>query len=184
LREEIPLKLSLICLAVFVFAFVTGYLADGAYSSKTVSLIGEQLSFVVNLPPPMLTAAIFANNLVKTMAAMLLGVLLGLPSLLFIWVNGFILGLIGFEAVQRKGIIYLMAGVTPHGVFELPAAILSAALGLKLGALTLARLRGVREPLKPHLSLCFKTYFTVIAPLLAFAAVVEVYVTPLILSLL
>ena len=72
----------------------------------------------------------------------LLGLGLGLIPLLVVTSNGFLLGVVAYGAVQQSGLLFLAAGILPHGILELPAVLVSIAIGFRLGyllALTLAR---------------------------------------------
>jgi len=78
----------------------------------------------------------------------------------------------------------IMAGTLPHGIFELPAVILAAALGLSGGVRLINKIRGrgdysVREKVTKNL----RFFITFIVPLLLIAAIIEVFVTPLIIAM-
>jgi stage II sporulation protein M len=82
---------------------------------------------------------IFINNLIATGFALFAGAVLGLGSLLVIGVNGFIFGyvvtslfVISNTSVSRT-ILFVLAGIVPHGIFELSAFFIAGAMGLKLG---------------------------------------------------
>jgi len=69
-------------------------------------------------------------------------------------------------------------------VIELPAVFLGTSVGLRLGVHGWRRLKGKADKtLLAELADGLRIYFTVILPLLLVAAAVEVYVTPLIVSL-
>lgn len=48
--------------------------------------------------------------------------------------NGFIMGFV-MESLQRKGqdALFMLKGLTPHGIFELPALFIAGAAGLRIG---------------------------------------------------
>ena len=70
--------------------------------------------------------------------------------------------------------------VLPHGVFELPAAIIATALSVRLGAVFMSPPEGmtVSQGWLRGLADFVKMFVAVVVPLLALAAVVEVHVTP------
>jgi uncharacterized membrane protein SpoIIM required for sporulation/ABC-type transport system involved in multi-copper enzyme maturation permease subunit len=94
------------------------------------------------------------------------------------------LAVIFFLLVQAAPIynpvLFFVAGVLPHGVLELPAAIIATALAVRLGATFISPPRGmtVGEGWLWALADFFKVFLALVLPLLALAAVLEVYVTP------
>jgi len=59
----------------------------------------------------------------------------------------------------------------PHGIFELPAIIISFALGIKLGSFVFAK-----EPwaeLRRFVINCIRIFFFIVIPLLVIAAIIE-----------
>jgi len=182
LKPEFPLGLIILSLLIFLGGLAVGYLSAEEISSQLTEVLGEELSFFAELPLPLLALAIFTNNFSKTLIAMLLGVLLAIPPVSFILMNGFILGVMSFEVVKYKGLLFLVLGVLPHGIFEIFAATLSTALGIRLGIAVYRRLRKRSFEVWHTLKLCLKTYFSWVMPLLALSAVIETCVTPLLLS--
>ena len=73
----------------------------------------------------------------------------------------------------------------PHGIFELPALILAFATGLYVCGQVTRLCRRDKEALHVWdcLLLMSRVLFLALLPLLAAAAVVEAYVTPLVASL-
>lgn len=130
-------------------------------------------------------AALFFNNL----RAVALGVLYGLIPFLFLpalplGINAMVIGLFASYYVQNgMSLLTFLAGVLPHGIFELPALVLGIALGLCLcrGLTDYVRknTKGVMVPLFLNLARVFLLW---IVPLLAVAAIIETYITPIILQ--
>jgi uncharacterized membrane protein SpoIIM required for sporulation len=79
-------------------------------------------------------------------------------------------------------LLFFSAFVLPHGLFELPAAIIATALAVRLGATFMSppREATVGEGWLWGLADFVKVFVALVTPLLALAAVVEVYVTPVI----
>ncbi len=75
---------------------------------------------------------ILNNNLKSSFFGMLLGIFLGISPIFVSIVNGYILGFIAEKSVGIEGFSVLWR-LLPHGIFELPAVLLSLALGTKLG---------------------------------------------------
>ncbi len=81
---------------------------------------------------------------------------------------------------------FILAYFVPHGMFELPAAILATAAGLRLGAAFVHRARNmtIGEGWLLALMDFIKLFVFVVVPLLVVAALVEVYGTPKIICLI
>jgi uncharacterized membrane protein SpoIIM required for sporulation/ABC-type Na+ efflux pump permease subunit len=79
---------------------------------------------------------------------------------------------------------FVLAYVLPHGIIELPTFILSAALGLRIGAALLAPPPGFTtgQNLLWALAAFVKTWLLVLLPLIGLAALIEGLVTPLIIA--
>lgn len=77
------------------------------------------------------------------------------------------------------------SAVLPHGVFELPAVIIATAAVLKVGAVLVTPQpdKSMGEVFLLSLADWFKIFIGLVVPLLAIAAVIEVYVTPLIIKM-
>jgi stage II sporulation protein M len=130
------------------------------------------------MPHWQLAAAIFLNNSVKTLIALLLGTLFGVVPVIFLFANGAALGVALSLSIRTRGLWTSLASITPHGVIELPAVFLGMSIGLMLGAHTLARLRRrCPTPIRTEISLALRYFSTVIAPLLLLAALIEAFVT-------
>ena len=85
--------------------------------------------------------------------------------------------------IQEKSLGYLLAGLLPHGIFELPAFIMGEAVALSFGtAVTLALFKKERRKLLlPNLRQNLR-YLVVALTLFLPAAIIETYITPLFLT--
>lgn len=79
---------------------------------------------------------------------------------------------------------FALANILPHGVIELPALILSAALGIRLGASVLYSPRGftIGQNILWSLANFAKVFVFVLLPLFLLSGVIEGFVTPLLAS--
>lgn len=130
---------------------------------------------------------LFANNLLASFSVMVLGIILGIPTLMGLFSNGILLGsvpvLLAGEGLPIIPVIIL--GIMPHGIFELPAFIISAAFGLKVGFHLIFPLPGKKRG--ESLMTIWREYWSVfplILKLLILAAVLEVLVTPYLLQMI
>jgi stage II sporulation protein M len=131
----------------------------------------------------LLLPIVFINNAIKALLLILIGILVGLPPILFIAVNGFVLGGLGATLESVMGWRYVLASFVPHGVIEIPLILLAAALGLTVGLESLKWLGRRESRVKLQLSNGLRVYVRWILPGLAVAAIIEVFVTPLLMGL-
>lgn len=137
---------------------------------------GRALAEAMGLDPVML----FFHNLQASGTAVLLGLapFLFLP-LLALFINAVVLGaalgsMFGFGMAAQ----WAVAGILPHGIFELPALLLSFALGFTLCRKLTARIcRRRARPLRA-IGCTLLMFVLFVLPLLAVAAAVECWVTP------
>ena len=177
----IRLTLSLL----FVLTSASSYyfaLENLELSREFVESLFTQFGFVVNLPHYLIFLIIFLNNSVKSLFAILLGVLL-IPPLFFVIANGLILGIVvGVKSVEI-GLMKTLLLIVPHGIIEIPAMIISASYGIELGLTVLKKMRD--ENVK--LSLVFQEkigkFVRYLLPAFFIAALIETYVTPIVANL-
>lgn len=169
---------------LFLISAVSGYYAalknqDGA--RVIVGQISQAFSFVKNWNSFYIFLFIFLNNAVKAFAILVLGILFGLAPVIFVFVNGFAIGMVIFVTSQKIGAEKVFLGLVPHGILEIPAILLAAGYGLWLGSIFYRRLK-YGEPFKENFFLALKKYFKIIVPLLFFAAIIETYLASYLLS--
>jgi stage II sporulation protein M len=185
IRQKVLVRNLVLATSTFLVSLVLGTLigrntAEGLMRQFGVVL--EPLASTGN-PSILLFLIIFINNAIKALGLVFLGILLGLPPLLFIGLNGFILGGFGSALESVNGWRYVIASFVPHGVIEIPVILLATALGLTVGIESLKWLVRRESRVRLQLSDCFKVYLRWILPGLAIAAIIEVFVTPLLIGL-
>jgi stage II sporulation protein M len=153
-------------------------------ASHLQELLQQFAKMFLGLTKLRLAAAIFLNNSLKTLLVILLGPLLGLAPVVFLIVNGAILGAVLPVVVESKGLWHSIMTIVPHGIFELPAIFLGTSIGLRLGLHPFRRLAGKADTtLLSELAHGLRLFFSIILPLLLLAAAIEVFVTPLLAGL-
>ena len=85
-----------------------------------------------------------------------------------------------FELLGMQPLPIFLAGVVPHGIFEIPALMIGSAMALYMGAsiVTPQLGRSMGEVILELFADWVKIFLGVVVPLLAIAAVIEAYVTP------
>ena len=137
-----------------------------------------------HLPAPVL----FFHNARTTVVFLLLGLVsfgtLGLALFIGnIALVGAVLG--AAQLVDYSPLLAFAAGILPHGIFELSAIFLATAAMLKTGAqlVTPQGDKSLGEMLLVSLADWFRIFIGLVLPMLAIAALIEIYVTPLLIKL-
>ncbi|MBD5160520.1 MAG: stage II sporulation protein M [Oscillibacter sp.] len=157
-------------------------------SAQVINFFMEQVeeSGAINEQGEMSVFSLLMNNwramLVSAVYGLIPFLFLPLLSLLY---NGLLLGILAV-LLQSRGVSILtyLAGILPHGIFELPALVLSVACGVVLCRNMCRMVTG--SPRKvPFMALAedlLRVLVLVIAPLTVAAAFVECYVTPVVMA--
>ena len=131
--------------------------------------------------------AVLTQNLRVLLAGTLLSVFtFGVMSLFFSSLPFGIIGfLLGQPAVQALGAGTFFIAVIPHSLIEVPAIIIATAAALRLGAVVTRPPdgHGVWDAWLMALADTIKVFIGVVLPLLIVSAVVEVYITPLLVRM-
>ena len=134
----------------------------------------------INIIPSYTFTSILINNLKVILANIFGGFLFGLPTLINIIYNGFMIGF------QVKGLFfigadlkYILITMLPHGIFEIPAMLIAAVAGFKIPyEITLYLLDKKEKPITEEDIKEFLKLAGISIVLIVIAAFVEVYITP------
>ena len=175
-------------IAIFLFGVGLAFgLATPAGVSGVISgdiaALGEQLASILALPKFLIVIFIFVKNVSALLLSFLLSPIFCLVPVVALIANGWVLSFISAIVVQQESLGFLLAGLLPHGVLELPALILGEAAALNFGTMAVLALFGKREKnlLLPSLRQNVK-YLLIAFALLLPAAIIETYITPLLLT--
>lgn len=122
----------------------------------------------------------FAKNNLFVLAVLVSGtVLLGLPTFVTTIINGVLLGIIIADiSAQGVGVVGMSLLLLPHGIVEVPALLLAAAVGLAIPRGLVAYFRGQRDQILSVTELAAYLQLVVIAiAMITAAAWVEANVT-------
>lgn len=100
-------------------------------------------------------STIYINNLSASLIAIGSGLFFGLFPIMMLVGNGLLLGVAvisGSVAANVNPIVLFITTVLPHGIFELPAIIVGAALGIRLGMALLRSILALFVPKRRELS--------------------------------
>ncbi len=182
------------CLFIAAFLFGIGFgagLGLGLTSPASIAgLLAEDIAALEELadrlallPQSSIFAFIFLKNVSAILISFALSPILCLTPVMALIVNGGVIGLVSTAVIQEESLGYLLAGLLPHGIFELPALIIAQAAALSFGTTaTLALFKKERrELLLPGLKQNLR-YLMIALALLLPAAIIETYITPLLIT--
>lgn len=179
-------NLSIILVVFFIISIFLGYELAHLYPVQIKEIIYKNLQDMLepakNYSSFKLFSFIFFKNLIVALVCVLLGIIFGIIPVLIILINGLILGIVSFIILEQFNAFVLMAGILPHGIFEIPALIFSAASGVWLWRSVWKRLLYDQGELKKEFLSIIKFFILVIMPMLAIAALIETFITPYILD--
>jgi len=126
-------------IAIFLFGIGMGF--GLATPLSIVNLMSEEIAALEELsrilaPFSVLTVIlIFIKNVSALVLSFVLSPILCLVPILALTVNGWLLAFISSAVVQEKSLGFVLAGLLPHGIFELPALIMGQAAALSFGTM-------------------------------------------------
>lgn len=156
---------------------------DASIGEELISLMNEEVfSHIASEHPAIVAANIFANNTETSLILFIGGASFGLITALILSVNGFVIGLVVEYVRQEQGLTVILAGVLPHGIFEIPALILAGMFGLLLGEELWRELHGTGDAISAARKYG-RQFLAIVLPLLGIAAIIEGFITPEIIQL-
>ncbi|MFH1404098.1 MAG: stage II sporulation protein M [Candidatus Altiarchaeota archaeon] len=170
--------LLMIAFTFMASGFVSGFVSYSSIRSVVPSLVSDAYSGIYSESQFSTLLNVFLRNIWATLIVVVSGVTILLPAGI-IFVNGFVIALVSCLAHER-GIGYgnVFLGMFFHGIFEVPALLLSAALGFRMGVSILkSSPQGRFNEFKKSVRDSGFIYLTVVLPLLLIAAVIEVFLS-------
>ena len=151
--------------------------------AEDINSLVELADFLASIPTWAIFIFILLKNISAIMISFIMSPFLCLVPVISLIFNGWLIGLVSVTILQEESLGYLLRGLLPHGILELPAFIIGEAVALSFGAaLILALLKKERRSqLVPHFRQNLK-YLGIALALLLPAAIIEAYVTPLLLN--
>ncbi|MDD5193982.1 MAG: stage II sporulation protein M [Candidatus Nanoarchaeia archaeon] len=148
-----------------------GFAFPNLFENQVLEIIKEILKQTEGLGTLEMVFFIIFNNLKSAFFGLIFGIGFGIVPFFMALSNGYVLGFVMNKSVLNGGILTLWK-LFPHGVFEIPAVLISMGLGLRLGVFLFnKRLRqnGFKELVKSSL----KIFLLIVIPLLVVAGIIE-----------
>jgi stage II sporulation protein M len=125
---------------------------------------------------------LFANNLQACILLFLGGTSFGILTIFIMSLNGIVIGAIMEMVHKDHTALFVAAAILPHGIFEIPAFIIAGALGILLAQSLIAEWYGSGDAATDarRFGRLFVLY---VLPLVAIAACVEAFITPVVIHL-
>ena len=171
-------KIIAFCSALFLLSFVLGIIYPGIFPHYQEKLIGDILTGAEDRRLFGLISYIIFTNLKASLLGAFTGLAFGLVPLGLLVLNGYLIGAVTSK-VLNTGIENFLFSFLPHGIFEIPAAIISYTLGIWIGLILIEGVKNRVPWKKLLLSLlnaykrAFWVYLCIIVPLLLIAGVIE-----------
>lgn len=173
-----------IVLALFIAGLLIGFIIPEAAKLWLLDIVFSKFADILQDADAVSTLGlrIFINNLIVTALLFISAVFIFPPVLILIF-NGMIIGMFmdlsyQLDALNPGTLITTLLSMIPHGIFEIPAFILSAVFGVNLviklffGSKALSK-----QKRKPAFIYYVRNYILIIIPLLLFAGLFEVTVS-------
>ncbi|MCY0874875.1 MAG: stage II sporulation protein M [Firmicutes bacterium] len=130
---------------------------------------------------------LFANNWTVSLYMLVGGLFFGLLPILGVVMNGALVGYVVRQlavSAHANPVVIVLAGIVPHGIFEIPAYCLASGFGMRLGWLVWRTItkRADRATWKRTVYAAVPTLLWVTG-LLFVAAFIESHITPVLLRL-
>ena len=172
---------------IFVVSLIAGYryaVLNPTESARFMEELIADFGWLMELSLPRIFLVIFLNNAIKALLVIIFGLLIFVP-VGFVAYNGWIIGIVICEQVRTSGYVSVVAGILPHGIIELPVIIVSAALGTRLGMMAFLMMKGTisSDNVMSEIKWSVRFYLRWILPLLFIAALIETFITPIIMQM-
>ena len=173
-------------LVIFVVFLAIGALTISQNSESAETLIqalnDDLFSYINEQDSATMAVTLFINNLEASILLFIGGATFGVVTMIVLLTNGVIIGFVLEYAAKAQGVAAVAAGIIPHGIFEIPAFIISSGLGFLLAESLWMEYKGTDDAAE-YAGKLAKVFLMIVIPLLAAAAIIEAFITPQIIDL-
>lgn len=179
-------KWLFISTALFIIGLLLGLIipTEGAgLFLEEASALDEMAGIIAPLPQIVVFIFILLKNISVIVLSFVLSPILCIFPVITLVINGGVIGLVSVIFIEEESLLFLLTGLLPHGIFELPALIMGEAVALSFG---IAVIRGIfgkdkQDIIKSNLKGNLK-YLAISAGLFLAAAIIETFITPVLLD--
>jgi stage II sporulation protein M len=176
----------IITLLLFFTTMCVGWIGSAqnpAIGDQLMSLFEKEVAGEMSADNPVdMCAKLFCNNLGACILLFLGGASFGILTIFIMSINGIVIGAIMEIVHETHSALFVAAALVPHGIFEIPAFIISGALGILMAQGLIAEWYGDGDSAK-EAGRYGRLFLFIVLPLVAAAACVEAFITPVIIHL-
>ena len=178
---------TVVIILIFTVGMLAGYEMSGSdpeISRTIVEGMAEKHDGLSSDDPGSLFVFLISNNASIAFASVILGIIPVIAPVFISLFNGFAVGAVIEMISEGRSVVFILAGLLPHGIFELSAVFLACAAGLRLGLSPLILLYEERFSFSSwvsELKEAVTAFVLIILPMLIVAAFIEAFVTPAIM---
>jgi len=185
--SDSPLANALVVIVLLFFATLcVGWIGSGqnpAVGEELLKLFEKEVAGQMSIDNPLdLCMKLFFNNLGACLLLFLGGASFGILTIFIMSLNGIVIGAIMEIISKGHSALFVATALLPHGIFEIPAFIISGALGVLLAQSLIAEWYGEGDTSSDAKNYA-RIFIMYVLPLVAIAACVEAFITPMVISL-
>ena len=173
-----PLSKS-VALIVFLYVImnIIGYVVGFFYPQ-----IFESLFNLNRLPETAsweIAFLIFINNAKILFMAIMFSFIIWIMPIIITLSNGFTMGFVIEYSAKIEGFLYVLVGLLPHSIIEIPIILLGMGVSWQLGirSAQVVFKKGKKEQFKKEFINAFWIFFLILVPMLFIAAIIEIFIT-------
>lgn len=156
---------------LFVIFVIAGYFFEINFITEIIrKAVNELIDRTKDLNFIEMFLFIFQNNSSIAFISIIFGFFFGIFPFVTTVFNGYVIGFVMKKSMDIAGPLVVFK-LLPHGIFELPAIIISIALGLKLGMFIFSK--NPSKTFKDYFKNSIRIFIFIIVPLLVIAAFIE-----------
>jgi len=176
-------KWLIVAAGLFFIGMFVGFLAPADFISGEIADIEETAEELLDLPLLAILFFILFKNIASILVSFTLSPILLLVPVTALLLNGWVLGAVSVMVAGEESLGFVLAGILPHGIIEIPAFLIAEAAALSIGFTVLVAL--FRKEKRPQVAPAFKQnlrYLIIAMLLLIPAAIIETFITPIFIS--
>lgn len=171
---------------LFLVAMCIGWIGTAnnpSIGENLLMLFQKEVAGQITVNDPVdMCAKLFVNNLEACILLFLGGASFGILTLFIMSLNGIVIGAVTEIISHGHSAIFIAAALVPHGIFEIPAFLISGALGFLIAQSLMYEWYGSADT-AADAGKYARIFLGIVLPLVAMAALVEAFITPAVIQL-